>query len=380
MILRLPLVFTALVSVSAVFTSVADDIAKYDRNMAVEGIVVTNGIKWIDGKLLPIEGRAFNDVEHYYDRLPAGVTTNVNAGVRGMKHHTSGMQFRFATDSKKLSFRWKPYNSGLSMDHMPSTGVSGIDIYRFDAGRGRWLFVKTGRITDAKGAQMQIPWTPGTPCLVNLPLYNGVRSFALGVEPDATVSALGPRRSGIDRPVVFYGTSITHGGCCSRPGMAFVNIVGRELDVPVVNLGFSGSGVMEFEMSEHIARIDASCSVLDCLWNMKSLASGGVKGRNVEENYEPFIRNLRSKRPDVPIVMAESCDVYCGGPKAKDDYVKRLYDKLVAEGWKNLVYLPKDDMYTGDLEGTVDGVHPNDWGMMSLARAFGGAVRKALGL
>jgi hypothetical protein len=215
---------------------------------------------------------------------------------------------------------------------------------------------------------------------VNLPLYNGVRSFTLGVEPDATVSALGPRRSGIDRPVVFYGTSITHGGCCSRPGMAFVNIVGRELDVPVVNLGFSGSGVMEFEMSEHIARIDASCYVLDCLWNMKSLASGGVKGRNVEENYEPFIRNLRSKRPDVPIVMAESCDVYCGGPNAKDDYVKRLYDKLVAEGWKNLVYLPKEEMYQRDFEGTVDGVHPNDWGMMSLARAFGGAVRKALNL
>jgi hypothetical protein len=380
MMLRLPLVFTALVSVSAVFTSVADDIAKYDRNMAVEGIVVTNGIKWIDGKLLPIEGRAFNDVEHYYDRLPAGVTTNVNAGVRGMKHHTSGMQFRFTTDSKKLSFRWKPYNSGLSMDHMPSTGVSGIDIYRFDAGRGRWLFVKTGRITDAKGAQVQIPWTPGTPCLVNLPLYNGVREFSLGVEPDAAVSALGPRKSGIDKPVVFYGTSITHGGCCSRPGLSFVNIIGRDLDVPVVNLGFSGSGAMEFEMSEHIARIDASCYVLDCLWNMGSTAAGGRRGRNVEENYEPFIRNLRAKRPDVPIVMAESCDVYCAGKNANDKYVRRLYDRLVAEGWKNLVYLPKDDMYTGDLEGTVDGVHPNDWGMMSLARAFGGAVRKALGL
>ena len=69
---------------------------KYDKNMAVEGIVVTNGIKWVDGKLLPIEGRAFNDVEHYYDRLPAGVTTNVNGGVRSMKHHTSGMQFRFS--------------------------------------------------------------------------------------------------------------------------------------------------------------------------------------------------------------------------------------------------------------------------------------------
>ena len=368
------------VAVFAAGVAVANDIAKYDKNMVVEGIVVTNGIKWVDGKLLPIEGRAFDDVEHYYDRLPAGVTTNVNAGVRGMKHHTSGMQFRFATDSSKLSFKWVPYNQNLSMDHMPATGVSGIDVYRFDAKSGRWLYVKTGRITNAKGAQMQIPWMPGTPCLVNLPLYNGVREFSLGVEPNATVSALGHRKSGVDRPVVFYGTSITHGGCCSRPGMAFVNIVGRDLDVPVVNLGFSGSGVMEFEMSEHLARIDASCYVLDCLWNMVSLSSGVRNGRSVEENYEPFIRNLRAKRPDVPIVMAEACDVYCDEPSAKDKYVKQLYDKLVAEGWKNLVYLPKDDMYTGDLEGTVDGVHPNDWGMMSLARAFGGAVRKALGL
>ena len=356
------------------------EIAKHDRNMAVEGIVVTNGLKWIDGTRLPVEGRAFDDTEHYYDRLPAGVTTNVNGGVRSMKHHTSGMSFRFTTDSRKLAFKWVPYNGGLSMDHMPSTGVSGIDVYRYDAAKGRWLYVKTGRITSAKGGSMDIGWTPGTPCLVNLPLYNGIRSFSLGVETNASVSALGPRKSGIEKPVVFYGTSITHGGCCSRPGMSFVNIVGRDLDVPVVNLGFSGSGVMEFEMSEHLARIDASCYVLDCLWNMGSSSSHGRPGRLVEENYEPFIRNLRAKRPDVPIVMAEQCDVYCGGQNDKDKYVKSLYDKLVAEGWKNLVYLPKKGMYTEDFEGTVDGCHPNDWGMMSLAKAFGGAVRKALGL
>ena len=354
------------------------DVAKYDKNMAVEGIVVTNGLKCIDGRLLPIEGRAFDDTEHYYDRLPANVTTNVNGGVRAMKHHTAGMQFRFSTDSKKLVFKWVPYNQGLSMDHMPSTGVSGIDVYRFDAAKGRWVYVRTGRITSPTGGSLDLGWTPGTPCLVNLPLYNGVRSFSLGVEPTASVTPLQPRKSGVDKPVVFYGTSITHGGCCSRPGLSFVNIVGRNLDVPVVNLGFSGSGVMEFEMSEHLARIDASCYVLDCLWNMGSAASGQRPGRNVEDNYEPFIRNLRAKRPDVPIVMAEQCDVYCGGQNGKDRYIKALYDKLVAEGWKNLVYLPKDEMYPSDLEGTVDGCHPNDWGMMSLAKAFGDAVQKAL--
>ena len=294
------------------------------------------------------------------------------------------MLYRFSTDSKKLSFRWVPYTERLAMDHMPSTGVSGIDVYRWDAGKGRWMYVKTGRLTNAKkGGSLSIDWTPGTPCLVNLPLYNGLKSFSLGIDPGASVQALPPRASGVNKPVVFYGTSITHGGCCSRPGLAFVNRVGRDLDVPVVGLGFSGSGVMEFEMSEHLAKIDASCYVLDCLWNMGMTDEKDVnnrRGRNVDENYEPFIRNLRAKRPGVPIVMAERCDVFCRPQNSQDRFILALYRKLKAEGWDNLVYLPKDEMYTGDLEGTVDGVHPNDLGMESMSKAYGKAVREALHL
>jgi hypothetical protein len=256
------------------------------------------------------------------------------------------------------------------MYHMPSIGVSGIDIYRQDSD-GKWRYVRSGGVHDAKkGGSVTISWTPGTPCLVNLPLYNGIKSFTLGIDPSASVKALGPRKSGVDKPVVFYGTSITHGGCCSRPGLSFVNIVGRDLDVPVVNLGFSGSGLMEFEMSGHLADIDASCYVLDCLWNMSDDL--------VSERYEPFIRNLRAKRPDTPIIMAEQCDVYMGGPGNKDKFIRRLYRKLIADGWKKLHYLPKDGMYNGDLEGTVDGCHPNDLGMITMAKAFGAAVKKAV--
>ena len=356
------------------------EIAKWDPAMAQQSAVISNGVKWIDGKCLPIEGRAFADVEHYYDRLPANVSTNVNAGVRGMKHHTSGMMFRFKTDSRQLNFKWTPWKEGLAMDHMASTGVSGIDVYRFDEKKNRWLYVKTGRIWDAKkGGSLTMRWAPNTPCLVNLPLYNGVKTFSLGIDPNATIEALPPRKSGIDKPVVFYGTSITHGGCCTRPGLAFVNRVGRELDVPVVGLGFSGSGVMELEMSEHIARIDASCYVLDCLWNM-GLTEKQRPGRSVTANYERFVRNLRAKRPNTPIIMAEQCDVYMNGPNEKDLFVRALYEKLVAEGWSNLVFLPKTEMYTGDFEGTVDGCHPNDLGMESLAKAFGKAVKAALHL
>ena len=362
------------------------DLGAWNPRKAMESSNVdSNGVRWIDGRHLPLEGRAFGDTECYYDRLPADVTTNVNDGVRKYKHHTSGMQFRFATDSKRLRFLWKSYNGNLQLGHMPSTGVSGIDVYRFDAAKSRWCYVKTGRINDAaKGGDLFVDWVPDEPCLVNLPHYNGLREFSVGIDSNATIRALPPRTSGINKPVVFYGTSITHGGCCSRPGLSFVNRVGRDLDVPVVGLGFSGSGVMELEMSEHLARIDASCYVLDCLWNMGSAPQHAMAGRNVEENYEPFVRNLRARRPDVPIVMAEACDVFEGGGEysprldAMDRYLHGLYERLVAEGWKDLHYLSKEGMYEEDGEGTVDGVHPNDLGMKTLSIAFGRAVRKAL--
>ena len=157
--------------------------------------------------------------------------------------------------------------------------------------------------------------------------------------------------------------------------MLFVNIVGRMLDVPVMNLGFSGSGLMELEMSEHLAAIDASCYVLDCVWNMRNMTTDAFQDR-----YETFIRNLRARSPDVPIVMAGMSDVYCGGPNDKDECVRALYERLVAEGWTKLFHLPKDGMYSGDYEGTVDGIHANNLGMRSLAKAYGKAVKQALNI
>lgn len=365
-------------AVGLVTAAVANDIAKWDPRMAAEqGVVDTNGVKWIDGKALPIEGRAFDDVEAYYHRLPKNVTTNVNEGVRWMKRHTSGMQFRFITDSRKIRVRWTPLKQQYAGDNMSWIGSAGIDAYRREAD-GTWRFVKTARLsTKRKEWSFEFDWKPGEPCLLNLPNYEGVRQIAVGIDAQASIMAP-PPHARVRKPVVFYGTSITHGASASRPGLAFVNVIGRELDVPVVNLGFSGSGRMEFEMSEHLARIDASCYVLDCLWNM---GLGWIC-----ERYEPFIRNLRAKRPGVPIVMAEQSDVfYRPGQnenrfKKSNDFVRALFEKLVAEGWQNLVYLPSEGMYSGDGEGTIDTVHPNDLGMRTMATAYGKAVKEALGL
>ena len=316
------------VAACAAYVFAQDGIGAFDPDMEIPG-VVTNGVKWIDGRLLPLEGRAFDGTEHYYDRLPTNVTTSVNANARTMKHHTAGMQFRFATDSTTLVFNWVPYNTSLSPDNMAASGASGIDVYRFDAESGRWRYVKTGRISSSEGGSLSLDWTPGTPCLVNLPLFNGIRTFSLGIEPEATVTRLPPHRGGSVKPVVFYGSSTTHGLGASRPGMAFVNIVGRMLDVPVVNLGFSGGCLMELEMSEHLAAIDASCYVLECTGDT-----------NTTMACETFINDLRARRPNVPIVMADK--------------------------------LPDDE------DESVDGEDLDDRGMMVLAEAFSRTLKRAL--
>ncbi len=323
--------FAACVAAAACAASLSarGDAGAFDPDMVIPNVVISDGVKWIDGRYLPIEGRTFDGTEQYYDRLPTNVTASVNSAVRTAKHHTAGMQFRFSTDSTSLVFKWTPYNNGLSADNMAATGASGIDVYRFDAAGGCWRYVKTGRISSASGASLSLDWTPGTPCLVNLPLFNGIREFSLGIDSEASVYRLPPHRGGSVKPVVFYGSAVTQGLGASRPGLSFVNIVGRMLDVPVVNLGFSGGCLMELEMSEHLAAIDASCYVLD-----------GVRGMDATADSEAFVRNLRERRPDVPIVMAETI--------ADDD------------------------------ESPVDGDYADDYGMTALAEAYCRTLKRTL--
>lgn len=375
------------ISMSVVFAVSAqqNDSQKYDPAMAGKTAVITNDLKWIDGQYLPLEGGFYLKEKGRYERVHGTITTNVNKGVRGQRQHTSGMMFRFKTTSTKLNFNWVPTNKTLGMDHMPASGVSGIDVYKWNKAKKVWQYVNTGRIYHPNLGRLRLDWNPDDICLVNLPLYNGLKSFSLGIETNAEVYAAGPRSSGVEKPVLFYGTSITHGGCASRPGLGFVNIVGRKLDVPVVGLGFSGSGVMELEMADVVSRTDASCYVLDCIWNM-TFDETGKDERSVQRNYEPFIRSLRAKRPNVPIVMAGGCDVFAGegrrskSIKARENFVRELYNRLKAEGWKDIYFLPGEGMLGYDFEGTVDGVHPNDIGMLRMSEFYSKAVAQALKL
>ncbi len=140
---------------------------------------------------------------------------------------------------------------------------------------------------------------------------------------------------------------------------------------PVINLGFSGSGRMEPEMAELLAELDPSVYVLDCLWNMSPDL--------VSTRIEPFVKTLRAAHPDTPILLAEDCSVRNVCPTEKGTILRKIYEKLTAEGIQNLYFLSNEGMLGDDTEGTVDGCHPNDLGMMRQAEVFAQALAPLLG-
>ena len=201
-----------------------------------------------------------------------------------------------------------------------------------------------------------------------LPLYNGVKSVEIGIPKDKTISKgiSGGRR----RPIVFYGTSITQGGCVSRPGMASTAIIGRHLDFPVINLGFSGSGKMEPEVADLLAELDPEVYVIDCMWNMYP--------ELVFERAEPLVRKLRRAHSRTPILLAEGSNFMNVFPTENGRALRKVYENLKKEGDARIYFLSGKGMLGRDFEGTVDGCHHSDLGMMRQSEVFIKALNRIL--
>lgn len=327
---------------------------------------------WYDIRPLGIEGQAWADVKAPFDRLPAKAEKVVRPPVWGLSRQSAGLAVRFVTDSPVIQARWTLTNpKGLAMPHMPATGVSGLDLYGRDAS-GKWSWIANGRPSaETNTATLAGTLPPGErEYLLYLPLYNGVSAVEIGLPKSAKLKKAGERPAGHSKPVVFYGTSITQGGCASRPGMVHTAILGRRFDVPVINLGFSGSGTLDPEMAGLLGEIDAAVYVLDCLPNLGP--------QQVAERTEPFVKALRQRRPNTPIVLVEDRNYasapWNAGQKQRNEgnhaAYRKAFETLTASGVKGLHYLPGDKLIGTDGEGTVDGSHPTDLGFLRQADAF----------
>lgn len=348
-------------------------IEKLDKNFAAKP--AGPKMRWADIRRFNLQGKGYGDTEHFYDRLPARAKGVVRDPVWELGHHSAGMAVEFITDAKTIAARWTLRRKNLAMNHMPATGVSGLDLY---IRRGRqWRWVGIGRPADVSNEVALATGLAGRSARYRLylPLYNGVESVEIGIPYGAKLS---PAPADKHKPILFYGTSIVHGGCASRPGMAYPAILGRWLGRSHINLGFSGNGQMEPEVAELLADLDPAVYVLDALPNIGEPL--------VTQRVAPFVRILRAKRPKTPVVMVENITYPAVEfVRGRRDRIRqtnrahlRAYRKLLKEGVKGLIYVPGGDLLGHDGEATVDGTHPTDVGFLRMAGVLEPYLRRAL--
>jgi hypothetical protein len=336
-----------------------------------------SNVTWKDATDLTIEGRGWTDTTSPYYRLPDRAEAVVRPPVWDLAGNSAGIAVRFVTDATEIRAKWELTSANLAMNHMAATGVSGLDLYvRLN---GRWRFLAVGRPGAQSNEATLVSEMPKgkREYILYLPLYNGVSSVRIGVPQGNTLEPAPPRERGA-RAVVFYGTSITQGGCASRPGMAYPAIIGRALDIEAINLGFSGNGRGEPEIADLLAELDPAVFVIDPLPNMA--------GDTVYERLGYMLKTLHARRPNTPVILVEhpiftpafTVEKGRAASKGWNEPLRRLYDEN-APAWKGrLHYVRCDDLYGSDGEATVDGIHPTDLGFLRMATVLEPAIRKAL--
>jgi lysophospholipase L1-like esterase len=336
--------------------------------------VTEDTITYYDGHLFDIVGR-YHSERHYF-RFPEKFRDRLRENVWKLGQNTAGVGIRFRTNASTIIARWTVLNDA-SLPHMPATGVKGIDLYTFYD--GQWHYVRTGFPSGKTNQYTLLSNGDGVSreFLLNLPLYDGIETVQIGVNTSATITPAKERILLDQKPVVYYGTSIAQGGCASRPGLAFTNIVSRTISVPFINLGFSGNGTIETSVGEAMTEVDAALYVIDCNPNT---AADLIYDRIIA-----LVQQLKKSRPNIPVLLVEGFLDESGyiNPAArvndkiieKQNELRRAFNELRNQRISKLFYQKGEELIGTDHEGTVDGIHPNDIGMMRIADALGPVIQ-----
>ena len=310
-------------------------------------------------------------------RLPVRSKDSFPKAVWDLALDPTGGRIRFRTDSSTVALRLEwPYPPGMRNMHF--FGQSGVDLYVRDSYWGTAVPDKDaapGKVYDHvyfKGQSRAM-----RDITIYLALYSPVRVLEIGLDKDAALEFATPFT--VAKPVVFYGTSITQGGCASRPGMSYQAIVGRRLNLNFVNLGFSGNGKGETAVARAVAEIDAAAFVLDFAQNNPDVDS-------LAQVYDPFIGILRERHPDTPIVSITP--IYAASEVTGNQrneqmraLIRKVVSRRIAAGDTHLQLVEGTDLLgPSRVDGLVDGTHPNDLGFQWMAEGLVQRLRKVLGL
>lgn len=332
-------------------------------------------------------GLAKND-EGSYCRLPLEMLPECSEGVRELSWHLAGGCVRFSTDAQEISVIWRLRGPG-NMGHFAASGQSGLSLVEETDGNIRALrtlvpqmndpgfgwagcgcALEQSRLLSVKGEGMRS-------YALYLPLYNGVNELLIGLPPKARLEA--GRTPAHEKPILFYGSSITQGGCASTVANAYTHVLARRLDAALYNLGFSGNGKGEQNMARYIASLPMSAFVLDYDHNAPS-------PEHLEATHEAFFRTVREAQPDLPVVFVSKPDFDTNSFSSieenarRREIIRRTYQRALERGDKR-VWFVDGETFFGDKERydcTVDGCHPTDLGFRRMADVLEPVLRQAL--
>lgn len=310
-------------------------------------------------------------------RLPKKLTkVEVNEGALFLSNNTAGGMIRFKSDSPYVAIRAKLAYSG-DMNHMPRAGSMGFDIYR---GTGKKITyagtvqpnrdeINIERLVYNQGAEASgmKDWT------ICLPLYGGAEEIEIGLAPESKLKRPTPHT--IKKPVIFYGSSITQGGCASRPGNAYTSMLCRAVDAPQINLGFSGSGRGEIAIAKAIASLKLSAFIMDYDHNAPT-------AEHLAATHEIFFMTIRERNPDLPVIFVSRCDFlpHIKEQRERRKIIKTTYKNALKSGDKNVYFIDGEKLFGKNNRDacTVDGCHPNDLGFYRMFKNILPALKKAL--
>ncbi len=360
------------------------NISDIDKNFKVASNIDEPDIKFYNVKEEPFNlyGLYNPVVGTDFSRIPVDVAKNVSEGVSILNTNTAGGRIRFKTNSRYIAINVTVPNFCV-MPHMTMAGSSGFDMYeKTDNG---YIYLKTFYPWEYKRDEnwnlvfentferiIYFDEVRERDLIINFPLYNAVSEVYVGLQGNASLTGGSKYRDVL--PVVYYGSSITQGGCASRPGMSYNDIISRRFDINYINLGFSGNGKGEEAIARYIADLPMSIFVYDYDYNAPDV-------EHLKKTHKPMFDIIREKNPDLPIIMASRPKYYLSEVEIErrniiyDTYkaAKNANDNNVyfVDGQKMFEIFGKDDC-------TVDGCHPTDLGFMCMAEAFGKVIEKIL--
>ena len=314
--------------------------------------------------------------EGQFKRLPEAVAEPLGGWMPELALNTAGGRVRFKTNSRRMVIRAVTKHKS-QMFHTTPMMEAGFDVYidgkrdsRFAGGTKPDFQLREEGYDDEfifhTNAQREIT--------VNFPLYGHVYDLQIGLEKGASLGAHAPYRH--EKPIVFYGSSITQGGCASRPGKTYQAIISRKYDCDYINLGFSGSARAEEGIVDYMADLKMSAFVSDYDHNAPD-------PEYLKNTHYKMYEKIREKHPDIPYFMVTKPDF-----AFRDEDVERRcvimesYLKAYRGGDKNVYFIDGSTFFAdGDMgDFTIDYCHPTDDGFAKMAALIGDTLAKVMEL